>query len=90
MTMAGKPGRQRLGIHPHAAQDREVPRELRWAGSRALLGGKTFGAKMDAEGWLASERRMIERDEWVSPKKRVAEIRRPAHHFGRVRQDMDR
>jgi hypothetical protein len=34
---------------------------------------KTFSAKMDAEGWLRDERRMIERGEWTSPKKRVAE-----------------
>lgn len=30
---------------------------------------------MDAEHWLSDERRMIERSEWVSPEKRVAEIK---------------
>lgn len=35
---------------------------------------KTFTARMDAEGWLRDERRMIERGEWVSPKKRTKEI----------------
>jgi integrase len=35
---------------------------------------KTFTAKMDAEGWLRDERRLIERGEWTSPKKRVAEV----------------
>lgn len=34
----------------------------------------TFTARMDAEYWLADERRMIERDQWVSPEKRTAEI----------------
>lgn len=27
----------------------------------------TFAAKVDCEGWLSSERRLIERDEWESP-----------------------
>jgi integrase len=35
---------------------------------------RTFAAKMDAEGWLRDERRMIERGEWTSPEKRVAEV----------------
>ncbi len=35
---------------------------------------KTFTAKMDAEGWLRDERRMVERGEWVSPRKRKAEV----------------
>lgn len=30
----------------------------------------TFTAKTDAEGWLASERRLIERDEWIAPEAR--------------------
>jgi hypothetical protein len=34
----------------------------------------TFTARMDAEGWLLDERRMMERGEWVSPEKRTAEI----------------
>ena len=36
---------------------------------------QTYTAKLDAEGWLRDERRMIEHDEWVSPRKRVAEVR---------------
>ncbi len=32
--------------------------------------GKTYTAKIDAEGWLASERRLIEADEWTPPKHR--------------------
>jgi integrase len=35
---------------------------------------KTFTARMDAEYWLSDERRMIERGEWTSPEKRVAEV----------------
>lgn len=34
----------------------------------------TYTAKMDAEHWLADERRMIERDEWTSPAQRKAQI----------------
>lgn len=33
----------------------------------------TFTARMDAEGWLAAERRSIEHDTWTPPKLRVAE-----------------
>ena len=32
----------------------------------------TFEAKIDAEGWLASERRLIERDDWMPPARRAA------------------
>ena len=30
----------------------------------------TFGAKVDAEGWLADEKRLIEKDEWTPPGRR--------------------
>jgi integrase len=33
---------------------------------------RTYTAKMDAEHWLASERRLIERDEWTPPAMRSA------------------
>lgn len=32
----------------------------------------TFTAKVDAEGWLAQELRLVERDEWTSPEARQA------------------
>ncbi len=35
---------------------------------------RTFSARMDAEHWLSDERRMIERGDWTSPEKRVAEV----------------
>jgi len=35
----------------------------------------TFSTRMDAEYWLADERRRIERDEWVPPEQRVAEVK---------------
>jgi hypothetical protein len=35
--------------------------------------GVPFETKMDAEAWLAAERRSIERDEWQPPSLRVAE-----------------
>ena len=31
----------------------------------------TFAAKIDAEGWLASERRLIDREEWAPPAERA-------------------
>ncbi|SMO77745.1 site-specific integrase [Propioniciclava tarda] len=31
----------------------------------------TFEAKIDCEGWLATERRLIERDEWIAPAERA-------------------
>jgi hypothetical protein len=31
----------------------------------------TFTSRMDAEAWLAAERRAIERDEWMSPRLRA-------------------
>jgi integrase len=34
---------------------------------------RTYTSRMDAEHWLADERRKIERDEWVPPAQRVAE-----------------
>lgn len=34
--------------------------------------GKTYEAKIDAEGWLAGERRLIESDSWTPPKNRGA------------------
>ena len=38
---------------------------------------RNFRTKMDAEMWLASERSLIDRDEWTPPKyRKVAEARR--------------
>lgn len=42
----------------------------------------TFTAKMDAEHWLASERRLIERDEWTPPAMRAAAKRAKAITLG--------
>jgi integrase len=33
----------------------------------------TYTSKLDAEGWLADERRRVERDEWTPPAQRAAE-----------------
>ena len=33
---------------------------------------RTFGAKVDAEAWLASERSLVERGEWTPPQAREA------------------
>src|SRR5271167_3459589 len=42
----------------------------------------TFEAKMDAEAWLAAERRSIERDEWLPPSLRGAEKKAKAITVG--------
>jgi integrase len=34
----------------------------------------TFHTRMDAEGWLASERKLIDQDLWTSPKVRAAQL----------------
>ncbi|MGB3885138.1 tyrosine-type recombinase/integrase [Gordonia sp. (in: high G+C Gram-positive bacteria)] len=34
----------------------------------------TYTAKMDAEGWLAAERRLVEHDEWISPDRRKRDL----------------
>lgn len=39
--------------------------------------GKSFGTKTDAEGWLSTERRLIDQDNWISPeerRKKAAEV----------------
>lgn len=35
----------------------------------------TYISRLDAEHWLASERRLIDRDEWEPPKQRTAALR---------------
>ena len=42
----------------------------------------TFSARMDAERWLADERRLIERGDWTPPKHRTAERHARATTFG--------
>jgi integrase len=42
----------------------------------------TFGARMDAEHWLADERRAIDRDEWTPPKLRTAQRRAQSKTLG--------
>jgi integrase len=42
----------------------------------------TFTSRMDAERWLADERRLIERDEWTPPKLRAAAKQSRGKTFG--------
>jgi integrase len=74
--MAGKPGRRTWGwvrrlpskqyqasyIHPPKTQCRHTAPH-------------TFGAKIDAEGWLSTERRAIELGTWTAPAARVAAVK---------------
>lgn len=70
--MAGKPGRRGWGYL------RRLPSK-RWHASyigpdlQRHNAPMTFSEKMDAEAWLSSERRKIEREEWEPPK--LARIR---------------
>lgn len=43
---------------------------------------KTFSGKMDAEHWLAAERRRIERDDWTPPAQRVEQAKVKAVTLG--------
>ncbi|ABM15141.1 tyrosine-type recombinase/integrase [Mycolicibacterium vanbaalenii] len=42
----------------------------------------TFGARIDAEGWLSQERRSIELDTWTPPAQRAAEVKAKAVTLG--------
>jgi integrase len=48
-------------------QAKYVGPDLQWH-----LAPTTFQAKIDGEGWLAAERRLIERDEWEPPDERAS------------------
>ena len=47
----------------------------------------TYTAKMDAEHWLAVERRSIERDEWTAPRLRAEAQRARSERFGEYATD---
>ena len=47
----------------------------------------TYSTRMDAEHWLADERRRIERDEWVAPKLRVEAQRAKSKTLGEYATD---
>jgi integrase len=47
----------------------------------------TFTARMDGEHWLASERRLIERDEWTSPALRALANVQRGERFGEYATD---
>ena len=57
----------------------EVTYRARYAMPDGTRHSRTFGTKMDAEAWLATERSLIDRDEWTPPRARkVAEAKRAA------------
>lgn len=73
--MAGKPGRRGWG---HIQKPRTSGG--RWEASymhlhhgalRRFRAPRTFDSKLAAEGWLASERRLIDTDTWTPPKERA-------------------
>ena len=70
--MAGRPNHRGWG----AIRKRSGRFQASYVGPDLIryYGPTTFTARMDAEGWLLGERRMIERDEWTSPKKRAKDV----------------
>ena len=42
-----------------------------YSNGRRYYSPHTFDARMDAEGWLANERRLIELGEWTPPESRA-------------------
>ncbi len=47
----------------------------------------TFEAKVDAEGWLAAERRLLQNDEWSPARSRRAKVVRATELFGPYAED---
>jgi hypothetical protein len=45
-------------------------------------GPTTYVSRLDAEHWLASERRLIDRDEWTPPLLRTAQLRAQSETLG--------
>ena len=72
--MAGKKGHRGWGWVRQSGRGRVK----RWHASYLHEGVRhnaphTYGARADAEGWLASERRLIDLDAWTAPAQRKAE-----------------
>lgn len=55
------------------------------ANGRRYYAPSTFTAKMDAEGWLSNERKLIELDEWTPPRGPSGRQDSPVDHAARVR-----
>jgi integrase len=74
--MVGHHGREtgapRLGPHPPTAIIQAIPGQLRRPRQGPLQRPHTFTSRLDAEAWLASERRLIELSDWTSPPVRAA------------------
>jgi integrase len=71
--MPGKKGRRGWGWVRQSGR-----REKRWHASYVHeavrhIAPHTFGTKMEAEAWLASERRLIDMEAWTPPAQRAAE-----------------
>ncbi len=72
--MAGKQGRRGWGWIRRLPSSGRYGASYIWPpelGQRHYAG--TFASKMDAEAWLASERKLIDQDLWTSPKQRAAQ-----------------
>lgn len=73
--MAGKRGFGEL--ERRVAASGAVTYRARYAMPDGTRHSRTFGTKIDAEGWLASERALIDRDAWDPPAERkAAEVRK--------------
>lgn len=56
----------------------EVTYRARYAMPDGTRFSRTFGTKLDAEGWLSTERSLIDRDSWTPPRARKAAEERRA------------
>lgn len=80
MSRAKKATRRSFGkIH----QERSGRYQASYVGpdARRHLGPTTFTAKMDAEGWLSAERRLIEHGSWTPPSTRMQQTAAKAIGF---------
>lgn len=67
--MSGKPGRRGFG-HIRKLPSGRLQASYVAPDLRRHTAPTTFTTRMDAEAWLAAERRIIERDDWTAPKTR--------------------
>jgi integrase len=73
--MAGKKGHRGWGWLRQSGRQRIKRWHASYIGPDKLrhIAPNTFGTKMDAEGWLAAERRLIDLRVWTPPAQRAAE-----------------
>ena len=64
------------------ARQRPVPGLLPGPDQAFHRAPSTFDTKMDAEAWLAKERKLLQDDNWTPARSRRAKVRRSTEYFG--------